>query len=131
LAKGDTKKQGEYNEAVKGLSATDWFEKGYAYHEAKEYQDAINAYTKAIELSPKNPVGYYNRGIAYRELGNYNQAIADYTNAIKLDHKDALTYKSRGSAYGLLGNHNQAIADYTRAIEIQRLITTVGSIMEG
>ena len=117
LAKGDIKKQGQYNEAVKGLSATDWFKKGYAYHVAKEYQDAINAYTRAIELDPKDAtVPYTNRGAAYADLGNHNQAIADYNRAIELTPKNVKAYYNRGIAYFELGNHNQAIADYNRAI---------------
>ena len=117
-AKGDTKKQGQYNEAVNRLSATDWFEKGYAHNEAKEYQDAVNAYTRAIELNPKDAKAYNNRGNAYNRLGNYQQAIANYNRAIKLDPKLAMAYNNRGIAYKNLGNYNQAIADYTKAIEL-------------
>ena len=118
LAKGDTEKQGEYNEAVKRLSATDWFDKGYAYHEAKEYQDAIYALNRVLELDPKLAEAYYNRGLTYGKLGNYQQAVADYTRAIELDPRFALAYGNRGVAYGELGNHNQAIADCTIAIEL-------------
>ena len=118
LAKGDTKKQGQYNEAVNRLSATDWFDKGYAYGIAKEYQDAIYAFNRVLELDPKLAGAYYNRGRAYGELGNYNQAIADCTRAIELDPKKAEAHYNRGVAYDKLGNYQQAIADYTRAIEL-------------
>ncbi|MFH2012062.1 MAG: tetratricopeptide repeat protein [Pseudomonadota bacterium] len=118
LAKGDTRKQGEYNEAVKGLRATDWFEKGEAYREGKKYQVAISAYNKAIELDPKYKNAYLTRGAAYGVLGNYQQAISDFTRAIELDPKHAYAYNNRGVSYGKLGNYQQAIFDISRAIEI-------------
>ena len=118
LAKGDTKKQGEYNEAVKGLSATDWFEKGYAYSKANKYQNAVNAYTRAIELNPKYAWAYSNRGFAYANLGNLNQAIADFTRAIELNPNFALAYSNRGVAYHRLGNLQQAFNDYKIAARL-------------
>lgn len=54
-AKSDTNKQKEYAKAADTLSATDWFDKGYNYSEAKEYDKAIEAYTKVIALDPSTP----------------------------------------------------------------------------
>ena len=56
---------------------------------AGKYQEAIEAYTKAIELDPKYAVAYYGRGLIYVVLGDYRQAIRDYDKAIELDPKDA------------------------------------------
>ncbi|MEW6616413.1 MAG: tetratricopeptide repeat protein, partial [Thermodesulfobacteriota bacterium] len=117
-AKGDTKKQGEYNEAVKGLSATDWSVKGVLHAQAREYQDALYAYTKAIEINPKRAWNYIKRGDTYKELGNYQQAIADYTMAIELDPKDAAAYYNLGVAYQKLGNRQQAFSDYKAAARV-------------
>ncbi|MBI4619075.1 MAG: tetratricopeptide repeat protein [Desulfobacterales bacterium] len=89
LAKGDTKKQEQYNEAVNRLSATDWLNKGYAYYEAKEYQDAIYAFNRVLELDPKDAKAYYNRGISYKKLGNLQQAFSDYKVAARLGLKEA------------------------------------------
>lgn len=53
LVKGNTKKQREYTNAIKDLSAADWFDKGEAFRQSNSHRDAIDAYTKAIELNPK------------------------------------------------------------------------------
>ena len=107
-----------YKKAANELSATDWFEKGLALMESGKYQDAIEAYSKAIELNPEYAWAYCNRGIAYRNLEDYRQAIRDYDKAIELDPKDADIYCNRGNAYGSLGDYRQAIRDYDKAIEL-------------
>jgi len=130
----------QYNQAVKGLSATtetlhdmfikrvtawDWFDKGNAFLESRNYNDAINAYNKAIQLNPNNDVAYLKRGVAHFNLGNYqqaindyNMAINDYNMAIQLNPQYADTYNGRGVAYGKLGNSQKAINDFNKAIEL-------------
>lgn len=75
--KGDLNKLREYNEAVKGLSATDWFEKGLAFSNSGNKDDALHAYSKAIEISPTHTGAYINRGILYVEMKKYQEAIND------------------------------------------------------
>ncbi len=54
---------------------------GVAYNKLKEYQKAINAYQKAIEIKPDNHGAYYNMGNAYGELKEYQKAINAYQKA--------------------------------------------------
>jgi tetratricopeptide (TPR) repeat protein len=108
----------QYNQAINTLSAIDWIEKGFAWGIAGKQQEAIGAFTKVIELDPKNEKAFYNRGETYRILGNFRLAIRDYDRAIELHPKDAKPYGPRGVAYGSLGEHRQAIKDYDKAIEL-------------
>ena len=93
-------------------------ERGNAYIQLKEYKQAINDYTQAIQLNPKNADYYAIRGGIYSFLKEYKQAIDDYTQAIKIDHKKAIYYDFRGLAYLQLKDYKQAIADYTQAIQL-------------
>src|SRR5208283_448241 len=52
----------EYEKTIKGLNAVDWFEKGYAAGIAELWKEAIDAFTKAIELKPDYAEAYNNRG---------------------------------------------------------------------
>ena len=114
----ETKSVEKYNEAVKGLSATDWLEKGFNFIELGNYSSALNALTKAIELNPKFFGSYFHRGFAYDMLGNQQQAINDYNKAIELVPKRANAYYGRGIVYNKLGIYQQALNDLNKAIEL-------------
>ncbi|MEA2027480.1 MAG: tetratricopeptide repeat protein [Campylobacterota bacterium] len=88
------------------------------YDDLKEYNKAIIAYTRAIEINPKKDEAYYNIGIAYYSLKEYNKAIIAYTKAIEINPKDDEAYYNMGSAYYNLKEYNKAIIAYTKAIEI-------------
>jgi tetratricopeptide (TPR) repeat protein len=48
------------------------------------YSDAINEYTRALELGlEKDHIAYYNRAIAYEKVRNFDGAEADYRRAIE------------------------------------------------
>jgi len=91
---------------------------GLIYNDEGEYDKAVIAFTKAIELDPELAIVYNNRGWAYIELGQYEQGIADCTKAIELDPELAIVYSNRGWAYIELGQYEQGIADCTKAIEL-------------
>jgi tetratricopeptide (TPR) repeat protein len=105
-----------YNKTIEELNAVEWFKKGYADEISGNHNDAITAFTRAIELNPKYAKAYGGRGVAYSRLGKHNKAIKDFNKVIGLNPKNAEAYGGRGFAYAGLGNHNQAIKDYSKAI---------------
>jgi tetratricopeptide (TPR) repeat protein len=107
-----------FNENEHSLTAIQWFNKGYDYDIKEDYDNAIFAYTKAIELNPHDPDAYTNRGVIYDIEGKYDLAIMDYTKAIELDPLDADVYTNRGVIYDNKGEYDLAIVDYTKAIEL-------------
>jgi len=113
------KVQQEYKAAIQGLTAVEWFNKGYEAVMTGRYEEAQDAFTRAIELKPNDAEAYHNRGLAYSLLGNHQQAIMDLNKAIELKPDDAGAYAGRGLAYGNLGNHQQSIKDFNKAIELR------------
>ena len=118
IAKKDQAKIARYDEAIKELSATDWFNKGLSSGISGKYQEAMEDFSKAIELDSKSTGAFVNRGVAYHHLGHYQRAIRDFDRAIELDPKLSRGYNNRGVAYGELGDHQRAIRDFDRAIEL-------------
>ena len=100
------------------FQANEWFEKGYYYAMNKEDDKAVDAYTKAIDLTPALAVAYGNRSFAYSTLGDYQKALADANKAIEIDPRLKLAYYSRGVANHHLGNRQQAIDDCNTAAKL-------------
>lgn len=57
--------------------------RGLVYHGQKEYDRAIENYTKVIELNPDYADAYYNRGTVYRDKGEVDLAFVDYNRVIE------------------------------------------------
>lgn len=82
------------------------------------YQEAINTYTRAIDLAPKDAEAYLGRATAYEKLGFFDRALADFDKAVALLPKDSGVYVNRGLAYEMSGNYQMALRDYTAALEL-------------
>jgi tetratricopeptide (TPR) repeat protein len=62
-----------------------WFIKGSTHQSARQYKEAIAAYTFAIQLDPAYAWAYGRRGQAYASLKEYQQALKDFDRALELD----------------------------------------------
>lgn len=95
-----------------------WSNLGNLYGLRKEFDKSLNAYSRAIEISPTNSSTYLNRAITYSMMGQYEKALPDYDKSIELAPAEALTYKNRAYTLLQLGHHERSIADYDKAIEL-------------
>ena len=71
---------------------------GMILYQKGDLRGALAAFTKAIELNPKNPIAYTNRGLVRYKLGDFDGALADHTRAIELNPHLAEAYTNRGGA---------------------------------
>ena len=60
---------------------------------------AIQDYTTAISIDPKNAYTYYNKGISLDRRGDFDEAIECFTAAINIEPRKADFYHNRGFAY--------------------------------
>ncbi|MBN1363321.1 MAG: tetratricopeptide repeat protein [Syntrophaceae bacterium] len=104
--------------ANKEDSISKWYEIGCKASDTEQWNEAIDAFNKAIELNPDDIDSYYKRGFVFYELGNFEQAIKDCDRAIEINPQFALAYRGRGAAHTMLGNQKQAIEDCNKAIEL-------------
>jgi len=92
--------------------------KGLAKYNQGEYQDSINDFERALEISPNLAEAYSYRGQAKVELGDINGAIADYNHLLLIQPKNAEAYNNRANAYHKLKDYEAAIKDYNQALDI-------------
>src|SRR5215217_5545042 len=64
--------------------------------QAKDYQGAVDEWSKAINLKSNNAESYKRRGIARYELKDFENALSDLNQAAILNKYDAETYKYLG-----------------------------------
>ena len=72
----------------------DWFEQGLSFIDSHRFEDAIEAFSKAIEVDVHDAGAYNNRGLAWRKKGAYERAIADYTKAFNTNPDCAEAYNN-------------------------------------
>lgn len=124
--------------ALQEAKSTQYYtERGANHLAAGECDEAIFAFTRAIELDPDTAMAYFGRGLAHFKLGGwadrepFNMAISDFTSAIELYPDFTQAYYNRGLAYNQHYNrgenrdpadpadyHAKAIADFNKALEI-------------
>lgn len=105
--------------ATKNFSeAIVYSKQGDEYSREKQFDSAIAAYTKSIELNPNDFGVYNNRGIAYHVKREFDKAIADYTKAIELNTTHFSGYNNRGAAYEDMKKYEEAAADFRKATEL-------------
>jgi tetratricopeptide (TPR) repeat protein len=83
----------------------------------KDYDGAIENYSKAIELNPKDDAALVNRGCSYSLKGDDHQAFIDFNKAIELNPHNAYAYINRGDIYFDETEYDLAIIDYNNAIQ--------------
>lgn len=126
------------------VDADTYVNRGMAYKNEGDLDQAIKDFTKALELGPTDTALariLFQRGHTYFEKGDYDKAFKDFDQAIELDDftiralpteynvkdhnkaievnpDDADAYVRRGAVYDLLGDDEKAIVDYRTALQI-------------
>jgi tetratricopeptide (TPR) repeat protein len=94
---------------------TYWLEGRDYYLKQDGYQQAIEAYSAAIELNGNNPgIFFFDRGLAYASRGDSAPALADLTTVLRLDK----SYKPRVEE--VLANDGQLYSDLEVPVLIER-----------
>lgn len=75
----------------------------------KNYAEAIEHFTKAIELSPNEHTFYSNRSACFASTDNYEKALEDADKCISLDPKFVKGYSRKGLALFKMGKVDEAL----------------------
>jgi tetratricopeptide (TPR) repeat protein len=89
------------------------------YERLKKYPEAIEHYSRVIELVPDIAVGYEGRGDAYLEINELKAALEDYAQVIKLAPDSSGGYRRTGDVYRMMGRSTfeQSLAMYRQGLE--------------
>lgn len=106
-------KQSDIN--PKALAAANFFYKGLAADNEKNFDAAINNYKRAIELYPEYGMPYANLGNVYKNRGDFETALAYYKTALKLNPKFTDLYVNIGNVYYGMRDFETAFSYYRKA----------------
>ncbi len=104
--------------------AGSWNNLGVAYERLGRISDSLNAYRRATELNPFQPLYWRNLGSIYQKLGNFDDALDAYRRAAKLapsekEYQTPFTelavHLARASIWG---NRQRALKLYRQVVEI-------------
>ncbi|WPK24883.1 hypothetical protein PUMCH_002181 [Australozyma saopauloensis] len=101
------------------MSAEEHKAQGNKYFAAKDFDKAIEEFTKAIEASPEpNHVLYSNRSGSHASLKDFSKALEDAQKCVEINSSWAKGYNRVGAAHYGLGNYDDAKAAYSKALEL-------------
>jgi Flp pilus assembly protein TadD len=92
--------------------------RGLAYYNLKQHQQAIEDFSQAIRMNPEYAQAFNNRGNAYYALDQYQKAEADFNKSLELTPKYAKAHLNRGLVYFQMQKVDQACQDFRRACDL-------------
>jgi tetratricopeptide (TPR) repeat protein len=111
---------GKFSESIAlSETAVARLERGNAYKNLRQDEQALADWSRAIELDPNLAAAYAARGTYYRTAQEHRLALADLDRSIQLA-PSVDGFFQRGQVYVALGQYDQAIQDYDRAITQRR-----------
>ncbi|YAF93955.1 MAG: tetratricopeptide repeat protein [Nodularia sp. CChRGM 3473] len=108
------------------LTFADYYQQGHAAYQIRDYEQAVENFSQAIQQEPTNARAYVNRGNARYNLKDYEGALKDYNQALQINPNEIKAFVNRGNARYMLAEYsndpdreyNQAIADFNQALRI-------------
>jgi predicted AAA+ superfamily ATPase/lipoprotein NlpI len=100
-----------------------YFSMGRSYRKKWNYDKAIKAYEKIIELNPRSVTistnAYNEMGFVYTEKGDYDKAIEAHEKIItKVNPRSASAYNNIGLVYIEKGDYDKAIEYCLKSLEL-------------
>jgi tetratricopeptide (TPR) repeat protein len=88
--------------------------KGLKLYHTKDYDGALAAYDKAIQILPSRGEAHFQRGRVHVAKGDAEHALADFDRAIESDPRLVGAYLFRGKLRNDRGDLDGALADFER-----------------
>ncbi|MBO0782025.1 MAG: tetratricopeptide repeat protein [Ktedonobacteraceae bacterium] len=100
-------------------SVDDWERRGDKLFTMHDYENALRAYQRALEVTPDKAATWLALGDTHFALEDYQQALRAYERAMLLDPNEAQAWANRGTALDALGRHKEALDCYERAEQLR------------
>ena len=92
------------------------FEAALSLEDAGQLEQAAEAYRRALDLDPLEPVLHFNLGNVLYGLQRLPESLTCLQEAVRLDPRYAEAWNNVGNIQGELGQHEEAIRSFRRSL---------------
>ncbi len=123
---------------------------GLAYYEMKDYREALDAYSKAVESSPNDPAPFEKMFVIYKEVDrpveavkaalhaaeahlkneDIQKAIENWKRVLELDIQNVKAHARLGMVYERLGKKKLAVSEYINTASLLQLAGNIEKATE-
>ena len=97
---------------------SDWYNRGETRLNEGKYDEAIEAYDRAIKLNSSHTAAWRQKGNALYNLSKFDESLLCYEKAISIDPTDAENWYNKGISLIHLGRHKEAVRAFGKATKI-------------
>ena len=101
------------------ISSLIYKHRGMAYFARSHYEEAIDDFSKSLELDPQSYKSAYYKGIIYSVLQRYSQAVDAFNLALTINPYQPYCLYRRGQAYYHLEDYPKALGDCEAALALE------------
>ncbi|XP_030069551.1 tetratricopeptide repeat protein 6 [Microcaecilia unicolor] len=96
-----------------------YFNAANMYFSNRQFSQAKDYYSKALNLDPTNESVLLNRAITNTLLQNVHEALEDFEKAISVSPLSAIIYFNKANLHSTLQQYKQADQDFSKALQLQ------------
>ncbi|XP_029454762.1 tetratricopeptide repeat protein 6 [Rhinatrema bivittatum] len=96
-----------------------YFNAANMYFHNRQFTQARDYYSKALNLDPRNESTLLNRAITNTLLQNVQEALKDFEKAISISPFSAIIYFNKANLHSMLHQYKQAEKDFSKALSLQ------------
>ena len=98
--------------------AQQWIRRGLQFNGSGRYQEAIEAFSRAVVIEPDNSFAYFNLGTAAALLGRYNEAAGYLRQAVRISPDLIPAWSNLGAMYNHLSQPRQALEAFRQVLRL-------------
>lgn len=84
----------------------------------ERHREAVDAFTRVVELDPEYAEGWNRRATTYYQMGRFRDSLNDIERVLELEPRHFGAWAGRGLCLRELGRNEAAIESFERALEI-------------
>lgn len=92
--------------------------RGLAFANERRFDDAVKAFSEAVESNPRDAYALSLRGAAEMSLNRLDDALADFDKSLAVDQKQTVALKGRGALLSFKARYADAVEAFSKSLAL-------------